>query len=140
MSLTFHGLIFDVDAEPSALGGHLLRHPSGPQWPIHLSAKPRGERPFEQAVKVERALAAGELTDAKVVERTHLTLAGAATWVFAHSGLSADGVQTHQWLALLDAGEHTVILRVAGSLEERDAVRGRFEQLLIEIKSADDDG
>lgn len=139
MALTFHGLIFDVDTEPAAHGGHLLRHPSGPQWPIHVYAKPLGERPFEQAVKAERALVAGELKDAKVVERTHLTLAGAATWVFAHAGLSADGVETHQQLAILEAGDHAVVLRVAGSIDERDAVRERFEQLLIELR-ADDDG
>lgn len=135
MALNFHGLIFEVDAEPAPIGGHLLRHPSGPQWPIHLYAKPLGERAFDHAVKAERALAAGELKNAKVLERTHLTLAGAPAWVFAHSGLSADGVETHQLLALLHAEDHAVVLRVAGSLEERDAVRERFEQLLIELKS-----
>lgn len=139
MSLTFHGLIFDVDAEPSPTGGHLLRHPSGPQWPIQLHARPLGEQGFEQAVRMERAKAAGALKDAKVLERTRLTLAGVSTWVFAHKGLSADGVATRQLLALLECGEHLVTLRTAGIEEEGDAVRDRFEQMLIALRSDNDE-
>jgi hypothetical protein len=139
MPLTFHGLIFDVDAEPGPTGGHLLRHPSGPQWPIQLSSRPLGEQGFEQAVKMERAKVAAELSDAKVLERTHLTLAGAPTWVFAHTGLSADGVATRQLLALLHCDEHVITLRTAGIEEEGDGVRNRFEQLLIGLRAIDDD-
>jgi hypothetical protein len=135
MSLTFHGLIFDVDAEPAPTGGHLLRHPSGPQWPILLTSRPLGEQSFEQAVRMERAKVAGELTDAKVLERTHLTLAGAPTWVFFHAGQSADGVATRQLLALLHADDHLITLRTAGVEKEADAVRDRFEQLLIGLRA-----
>ena len=68
-----------------------------------------------------------------------MTLAGAATWVFAHGGLSADGVATRQLLALLQCGEHIVTLRTAGVEDEGDAVRDRFEQLLIGLRSTDDE-
>ena len=134
MTLTLHGLLFDVDAETTPEGEHLLHPTSHPDWSIKVTSRPLNTESFDKAVHIERARAAAQVKNAKVLERTHLTLAGVPTWVFVQGGQSADGFAVQQMLALMHANEHLVAMHLMGADEASDSMRACFESALIGLR------
>lgn len=111
---------------------------AAPGTDLHVAIRTRPvlEGGFQSTLDDERAATLRLLPDAKLMERTGLTLLGREARMVIYAAQSADGlpVRFHQAFVLDD--DEVVVLSALGQERRRDEVRDLFEKILAEAQDA----
>ena len=136
MGFRISHLIFDADARPSGDRLFMLDARAGGEYDVLVHARPLDGQGFTEAVKKHRQSEVATLSEAKVLERTSMTIADCDTWLYTYAGRSADGVEARSFMAMIEGGEEMVVVTTLGRASVYLEQRAFFERVLKGVRPA----